>query len=203
MVQETKIKLCGMFRPEDIGYVNQVRPDYCGFVLAPGFRRQITKEQAARFRRALHPDIAAVGVFVNQPCGEVIRCLEEGVIQMAQLHGDETEEDIRRIREAAGKPVVKAVKVKSRCDVEAWLDSEADYLLFDAGTGMGVSFDWAALEGVERNFFLAGGLHAGNIRQAVETVRPYGVDLSSGIETGGVKDLEKMREVMAALGRAG
>ena len=95
-MNELKIKLCGMFRPEDIGYANEVKPDYVGFVLAEGFRRRILKERAVEFRRDLDPAIPAVGVFVNNSCEEVISYLQEGIIQMAQLHGDETEEDIRQ-----------------------------------------------------------------------------------------------------------
>ena len=193
---EIKIKLCGMFRPEDIGYVNEVKPDYVGFVLAEGFRRRIIRDQAADFRKELDPAIPAVGVFVNNSCEEIISYLQEGIIQMAQLHGSETEEDIQYIKAVTGKPVMKAVKVISRYDAEAWLDSSADYLLFDSGTGSGVTFDWSALIDIDRKFFLAGGLNAGNLMTAIVSVHPYAVDLSSGVETDGVKDLEKMREVV-------
>lgn len=195
-MSEVKIKLCGMFRPEDISYINEVKPDYAGFVLAKGFRRRILKERAAEFRRDLDPAIPAVGVFVNNSCEEVISYLQEGIIQMAQLHGDETEEDIQYIKAVTGKPVMKAVKAANRYDVESWLDSAADYLLFDGGTGSGVTFDWSILTDINREFFLAGGLNAGNLLTAVEKVRPFAVDLSSGVETDGVKDLEKMREVV-------
>lgn len=190
-----KIKLCGMFRQEDILYVNEVKPDFAGFVLAEGFRRRITKEQAVLYRRILDPTIPAVGVFVNNSCEEVISYLKEGVIQMAQLHGEESEEDIRYIRAVTGKPVMKAVKVRSRYDVEAWLDSAADYLLLDGGTGSGKTFDWSVLTGLDNDFFLAGGLHAGNLKDAINIAHPYAVDISSGIETHGIKDLAKMREV--------
>ncbi len=195
-MEKTKIKLCGMFRPEDIGFVNEVQPDFCGFILAEGFRRHISRRQAAAFRRALSPGIPAVGVFVDAPWEEVASFLEEGVIQMAQLHGRETEEEIRRIRQRTGKPVIKAVKVERAGDVEAWLDSEADYLLFDAGTGSGKQFDWSLLQGVDRAFFLAGGLKAENLAEAMDKVTPFAVDLSSGVETDGVKDLAKMREAV-------
>lgn len=193
----TKIKLCGMFRLEDIGYADEVKPDFVGFVLAEGFRRRILREQAVAFRKVLDPAIPAVGVFVNNSCEEVISYLQEDIIQMAQLHGDETEEDVQYIQAVTGKPVMKAVKVASRYDVEAWLDSAADYLLFDGGTGSGVAFDWSVLTDISRDFFLAGGLNAGNLMAAVEMVHPFAVDLSSGVETGGVKDLEKMREVVS------
>lgn len=192
----TKIKLCGMFRPEDISFVNEIKPDFCGFILAEGFRRRIPKEQAKDFRKELAPTIPAVGVFVNNSCEEVIAYLQENIIQMAQLHGNETEEDIQYIKAVTGKPVMKAVKVTSRYDVEAWLDSSADYLLFDSGTGSGVTFDWSVLTDIDREFFLAGGLNAGNLMTAIDRVHPYAVDLSSGVETDGVKDLEKMREVV-------
>lgn len=193
---ETKIKLCGMFRPEDIAFVNEVKPDFAGFILAEGFRRRIAREQAVRFRQMMNREIPAVGVFVNNSCEEVISYLEDGIVQMAQLHGKETEEDIQYIRAVTGKPVMKAVKVTGRYDVEAWLDSEADYLLFDGGTGSGIAFDWSVLDEVPRDFFLAGGLNAGNLVSAIEKVRPFAVDLSSGVETDGMKDLEKMREVV-------
>lgn len=195
-MDETKIKLCGMFRPEDIGYANEVKPDFVGFVLAEGFRRRILKEQAVEFRKALDAAIPAVGVFVNNSCEEVISYLKEGIIQLAQLHGDETEEDIQYIKAVTGKLVMKAVKVTNRYDVEAWLGSAADYLLFDGGTGSGVAFDWSTLTDIDRDFFLAGGLNAGNLMTAIEKIHPYAVDISSGVETNGVKDLKKMREVV-------
>ena len=193
---KTKIKLCGMFRPEDISFVNEIKPDFAGFILAEGFRRRILMNQAAEFRKALDPAIPAVGVFVNNSCEEVISFLNEDIIQMAQLHGNEIEEDIQYIQAVTGKPVMKAVKVTSRYDVEAWLDSSADYLLFDGGTGSGVAFDWSVLTDIDREFFLAGGLNAGNLLSAIERVQPFAVDLSSGVETDGVKDPEKMREVV-------
>ena len=195
-MSEVKIKLCGMFRREDIGYANEVKPDFVGFILAEGFRRRILKEQAAEFRRTLDSALPAVGVFVNNSCEEVIAYLQEGIIQMAQLHGDETEEDIQYIQAVTGKPVMKAVKVTNRYDVEAWLDSSADYLLFDGGTGSGVAFDWSVLTDIDREFFLAGGLNTGNLTTAIERIHPYAVDLSSGVETDGIKDLGKMREVV-------
>lgn len=193
MMKNTKIKICGLSRREDIDYANRVRPDYIGFVFWEKSRRYVDRERAELLKQALSPDISAVGVFVNAPCRKVTDLLEGGIIDMAQLHGDETEEDIQYIRAVTAKPVIKAVKVKTRYDVEAWLDSAADYLLFDSGMGSGVAFDWSLLEGVDRDFFLAGGLHAGNLGQVIESLNPYAVDLSSGVETDGVKDLAKMQ----------
>lgn len=192
----TKIKICGLFRPEDIEYANRVHPDYIGFVFWEKSRRRVTAEQAAELKGKLKPGILAVGVFVDAPCKEIISLLNTDVIDIAQLHGEETEEDIQYIQAVTGKPVIKAVKVRSRYDVEAWLDSSADYLLFDSGMGSGVTFDWELLADVKREFLLAGGLNPGNLEEVLERIQPYGVDLSSGVETDGVKDFEKMRAVV-------
>lgn len=191
-----KIKICGLSREEDIEYANQVMPDYIGFVFWEHSRRYVSHEKAAVLRGLLNPEIQAVGVFVDAPPEEIISLLDEGVIDMAQLHGEETEEDIQYLQAVTGKPIMKAVKVKSRYDVEAWLDSSADYLLFDSGMGSGVAFDWDLLKDIPREFFLAGGLKPENLKQAVEAVRPYAVDLSSGVETDGVKDRSKMQEAV-------
>ena len=212
-----KIKICGLRRPEDVAYANEVRPDYVGFILTPGFRRSITKETAIELKSALAHGIEAVGVFVNEPAERVVEFLEEGIIDVAQLHGDESEEDIVFIKAATGKPVVKVVKAGGRDGVEeltpeaskalkryameAWLDSAADYLLFDSGTGTGKTFDWSILTEVladyggklPKEFFLAGGIGADNVGEAYEQIHPYAIDLSSSVETDGVKDLDKMK----------
>ena len=191
-----KVKMCGLYRPEDIAYANEVRPDYVGFVFYPKSHRAVTKEQAAAYRKELDPSIQTVGVFVDEDPETIIELLEEGILDVAQLHGNETEEDIQYLQAVCGKPVIKAVKVRDRYDVEAWLDSSADYLLFDNGMGTGAAFDWSVLGGIDREFFLAGGLHPGNLAEAMETVQPYAVDISSGIESDRVKDPEKMRRIM-------
>ncbi|MFG6355885.1 MAG: phosphoribosylanthranilate isomerase [Acetatifactor sp.] len=190
-----KIKICGLTRLEDIACVNRLMPDYIGFVFWPGSRRYVSAEQAARLKAALSPRIRAVGVFVDASAEEIVGLLREGVIDMAQLHGEEPEEDLRRIRELTGKPVIRAVKVRCRRDVEAWQGSAADYLLFDSGMGSGQTFDWSLLDGVNRPYFLAGGLGEDNLEQVLARVRPYGVDLSSSLETDGYKDPEKIRRV--------
>jgi len=191
-----KIKICGLSREEDMEYANQVMPDYIGFVFWEHSRRYVSPEKAAALRRMLKPEIQAVGVFVDAPPEKIISLLEKGVIDMAQLHGEETEKDIRSLQAVTGKPVIKAVKVRSRQDVEAWLDSSADHLLFDSGMGSGAAFDWRLLADIPGEFFLAGGLRPENLKQAVEAVGPYAVDLSSGVETDGVKDKDKMREAV-------
>lgn len=196
-----KIKICGLTRLEDIDCVNLLLPDYIGFVFWPGSRRFVTEEQAARMKAMLAPQIQAVGVFVNESLKEVARLLTEGVIDMAQLHGEESEEDIRYLQAVTGRPVIKAVKVHSRRDVEAWLNSAADYLLFDGGMGDGRTFNWGLLAGICRPYFLAGGLGLNNLEQAIRQSGAYGVDLSSSLETDGRKDPEKMRRVMELVRR--
>ncbi len=191
-----KIKICGLTRPEDIICVNRLRPDYIGFVFWPKSRRFLGRAQAARLKALLSPAVQAVGVFVDMPVEEVAGLLRDGIIDLAQLHGEESEEDIRYLQEVTGRPVIKAVRVRSRYDVEAWLDSAADYLLFDSGMGSGRTFDWGLLEGVTRPYFLAGGLGLDNLEQVLVRVGPYGVDLSSSLETEGHKDPEKIRRVM-------
>lgn len=191
-----KIKICGLRRLEDVEYVNSTKPDYVGFILAEGFRRTITLDTARELKKNLNPDILAVGVFVNDAVEKVIACLEEGLIDIAQLHGEETEEDILYIKAVTGKPVIKTVKAVDRYLVEAWLDSAADYLLFDSGTGTGKTFDWSMLEDIDREFFLAGGLSCENAEAAVKQARPYALDVSSGVETDGVKDFSKIKEMI-------
>ena len=192
---KTKIKICGLFRPEDIGYANQVKPDYIGFVFWERSRRYVSRERAAALKEKLNPEIQAVGVFVDAPCEEITALLRDGIIDAAQLHGGETEADIRRIQEASGKTVIKAVQVRDRRDVEAWLNSSAEYLLFDSGQGSGATFDWRLLDSVRRKYFLAGGLDVENLKRVLDEMASYGIDVSSGVETEGKKDLEKMRAV--------
>jgi phosphoribosylanthranilate isomerase len=196
-----KVKICGLSRTEDISYVNEVKPDYIGFVLVHS-RRQVSVEQAEKLRKLLAPGIEAVGVFVNSPVEVILSLMDAGVIDIAQLHGEETEDDIRRIKEESGKPVIKAVRVRESGDVESWQETSADYLLFDSGSGSGEIFDWTLLQGnIRKPFFLAGGLHAGNLTEACAGLRlngitPYGVDVSSGVETAGKKDKEKIKAFM-------
>lgn len=203
MKNRTKIKICGLFRADDMEYANRVHPDYIGFVFWEKSKRRVSPGRAAELRKLLKPGIQVVGVFVDAPCEEVIGLLENGVIDIAQLHGEESEEDIRYIQAVTHKPVIKAVKVKNRYDVEAWLDTSADYLLFDSGMGSGIPFDWELLSGVEREFFVAGGLHADNLPVMFEHLSPYAVDLSSGVETEGKKDFEKMKTVVNLVREAG
>lgn len=201
---KTKIKICGLRRREDVDYVNRWQPDYIGFILADGFRRQILPEQAAELADHLDPQIQRVGVFVNQPVEFVSDLLDRGIIQLAQLHGDEEEEYIQSLREACEKrgcpsSIIQAVRVRRAEDILRAQESSADFLLLDAWSeksvgGNGETFDWSLIQGLERPFFLAGGLGADNVAEAIRLVQPYGVDASSSLETEGYKDPDKIRE---------
>ncbi len=200
----TRVKFCGLTRICDIEAANELRPDYVGFVLAPQSRRYVPPEAARELKHRLAPGILAVGVFVNAPVDEVARLLEEGIIDLAQLHGGESEEYIQTLRILTARPVIKAFRVETREDVEKAQASGADLVLLDSKTaGSGTAFDWALLEHVKRPYFLAGGLHPGNVGDAVRAFRPFAVDVSSGIETNGVKDRAKMAEFMASVRKEG
>ena len=197
-----KIKLCGMFRDCDIDYANEAKPDYIGFILGfPKSHRNIDAETARRLRSRLDTGIKAVGVFVKSPettCAEYAEC---GIIDVIQLHGDEDADFIRRLRELTSAPIIKAAKIRTPEDIGRVQALGADYVLLDNGTGTGEMFDHSLLDGAEirQPFFLAGGLTPENLRQAAESVRPYCVDLSSGVETDRLKDREKMLEAVRVI----
>ena len=189
----TKIKLCGLTRPCDIEWANALMPDYIGFVFAKKSRRYVSPERAKALRERLDSSIRAVGVFVNEAPEAVAALLNEGVIDIAQLHGGEDEAYIRALRKLTDRPLIQAFRVENTADLDQARQSSADYILLDHGAGgTGSAFDWAVLKGFDRPYFLAGGLDPGNVRQAIETLRPFAVDVSSGIETDGVKDYMKM-----------
>ncbi len=191
----TRIKLCGMARVTDIEAVNELLPEYIGFIFVPGRRRNIAPELAAELKRCLRPEIQAVGVFINEEAERVAQFLREGLIDIAQLHGTEDEDYIKRLRALTGKPLIKAFRIDTEEDIRRAEASTADYVLLDSGIGgTGRVFDWTLLEQMKRPYFLAGGLTVENVRPAVERLHPYAVDVSSGIETDGLKDQIKMRE---------
>lgn len=191
-----QIKICGLFRQEDIEYVNEALPEYAGFVFYEKSRRAVTPEQAGVYRKRLDGRIQAVGVFVDEEPEKIIALLQNGTIDIAQLHGQETEETIRKIQKESGKPVWKAVIVKTADDVEKWQDSRADLLLFDGGMGSAHTFSWEYLSGLKRPFFLAGGMDAEKIKDAAKLPGVCGIDLSSSVETEGYKDRQKILDVV-------
>lgn len=197
----TKIKLCGLRRAEDIEAANLLKPDYIGFVFYKKSKRYISFEQARILKSMLK--VKAVGVFVDENPKVVADLLEKGIIDLAQLHGSEDEAYIKTLRKLTDKPMIKAFQIKTTEDLNKAEASSADMILLDAGTGDGVSFDWDMLKSFNRPYFLAGGMSPENVRPAIEKLHPYGVDVSSGIETDGVKDIEKMREFMTNARSAG
>lgn len=194
-----KIKLCGLTRPCDIEAVNELQPDYIGFVFAKKSRRYVSPEKAEELKAMLAPGIQAVGVFVNEGPEQIVSLLEAGTIDVAQLHGQEGEREIRRLRELTDHPLIQAFRIDTEQDVERANDSTADYVLLDSGAGgTGTVFDWDLLQAIRRPYFLAGGLDTENLGTVKAKLNPYGIDVSSGIETDGYKDKEKMTAFVAA-----
>ncbi|RJU17274.1 bifunctional indole-3-glycerol-phosphate synthase TrpC/phosphoribosylanthranilate isomerase TrpF [Veillonella sp. AF36-20BH] len=207
-----KVKMCGISKVETISAVVEAKPDYMGLVFAPS-KRQVTVDQAKTLVEELHKqytkrynngteqsnndEIKTVGVFVNETLDNLVTIAKETNLDAVQLHGDEDEAFIQSLKERTNVEVWKAVQIRSAADAEAWIDSSADMLLFDAyhkdeRGGTGEVFDWSCLNEFERPFMLAGGIDSTNVARAIRTVRPYGIDISSGIETDGVKDDEKI-----------
>ena len=195
----TRIKLCGLSRPCDIEAANRLGPEYVGFVFAPKSRRYVTDEQAAELKKLLAPGIRAVGVFVNEAPIRVANLLNSGVIHMAQLHGSENEDYLRHLRALTDKPLIQAFRVETKQDLADAEGSAADHILLDSGAGTGKAFDWKLIRNLQRPYFLAGGLSPDNVEQAIRSLRPFAVDVSSGIETDGAKDKEKMAAFVAAV----
>lgn len=199
-------------KPCDIEYANRVKPDFVGFIFA-NTRRKISAAQAKQFREALDAEIPAVGVFVNEDISGITSLVQNGCIDLIQLHGEEDADYIRRLREVCDVPVIKAVKVQTVEQIRQAAALPVDYLLLDTYRkgvlgGTGEAFDWELLREAKaaagdtaegelfgKPYFLAGGLHAGNLREAA-ALGSYGLDVSSGIETDGSKDFDKMVEVM-------
>lgn len=197
----TKVKFCGLRRPEDIAAANRLQPDYIGFVFAAASRRCISPDTAAALRAQLASGITAVGVFVDAAPSAVAALLQRGVIDMAQLHGHEDAAYIARLRALSPQPILQAFRIRTESDVQCANASSADWVLLDAGAGQGERFDWQLLSGVTRPYFLAGGLSPDNIADAIAQWHPWAVDVSSGIERDGLKDEMKMIRFMEQIRR--
>ena len=194
----TKVKICGLSRVEDIDAVNSALPDYIGFVFAQSSRR-IDEATAMMLKERLDLQIKSVGVFVNEDAENVAALCNCGVIDFAQLHGDEDEDYIARLKDRCGCPVIKAIGIG---DELMTYPCNADYLLFDTLShkrgGSGAAFNWSLLAGFSgKPFFIAGGLSAHNVSEVIITLAPFGVDVSSGVETNGKKDVEKIYEFIS------
>ncbi|MBU5479793.1 phosphoribosylanthranilate isomerase [Blautia sp. MSJ-19] len=201
----TKIKICGLRRRDDILAVNEAKPDYCGFIVEfPRSFRSVTADQVRELVKELAPEIQPVGVFVNAPMELVRALLEDGTLALAQLHGQEDESYIRELKTYTDKPIIKAFSIKTAEDIEKALQSPADYILLDqGGGGTGKTFDWSLIPEIRRPFFLAGGIGAANLEQAIREIHPYAVDLSSSVETEKWKDPAKIRKVADIVRSAG
>lgn len=195
----TKIKLCGLTRPEDIAAANALQPEYIGFVFAAKSKRAVSREMAAALKAQLSPQIQTVGVFVNEAPETVAELLNAGIIDIAQLHGQENETYIHRLRKLTNKPLIQAFRVTDVASLANAQKGPADLILLDSGAGgTGTAFDWTVLDKFSRLYFLAGGLGPDTVGNAVKRFHPYAVDVSSGIETAGKKDPAKMAAFVAA-----
>jgi len=189
-----KVKICGLTRSCDIEVANVEKPDYVGFVFANS-RRKVTPSKAMELRSKLAKDIIPVGVFVDESIQNILSLVESNVIEVVQLHGMENEEYIMKLKELTTVPIIKAIAVRHTGDVQKWAQSATDYLLLDnKGGGTGQAFDWSLIGETDKPYFLAGGLDANNIVNAIGQTKPFAVDVSSGIETNGLKDPVKIKE---------
>ncbi len=193
-----KIKICGLTRLEDIDIVNKYKPDYIGFVFADS-KRKVSSKIAKKLKDNLNSNIKSVGVFVNAPKEEILDLFNEGIIEIAQLHGTESEDYIIDLKESTNNElkIINAIEVSNDTDLIKYDSSNADYLLLDSGKGSGKTFDWSLIrKDLKKEFFLAGGLDSENISRAIEEFDPYAVDLSSSLEVKGFKDEDKIKEIM-------
>ncbi|WP_405303388.1 phosphoribosylanthranilate isomerase [Methanobrevibacter sp.] len=196
-----KIKICGLKRLEDIDIVNKYKPDYIGFVFADS-KRKVSHELASEMKKNLSSDIISVGVFVDAEIDEIINLFNRGIIEVAQLHGQENEEYIGCLKERTGGKIkiINAIEMDDEEDLLEYESSIADFLLLDSGKGSGKTFDWNLIrKDLNKEFFLAGGIDISNISKAINEIDPYAIDLSSSLETDGFKDESKIKEIMEAI----
>ena len=196
-----KIKICGLKRLEDIKIVNKYKPDFIGFVFADS-KRKVTPDLARQMKQNLDDSIQSVGVFVDAAIDEILEIHEQGIIDMAQLHGSESEDYIEKLKKKSNcqLKIINAIEMDDEKDLLEYDNSTADYLLFDSGKGSGKTFDWRLIrKDLKKEFFLAGGLNYQNISRAINEFDPYAIDLSSSVETNGYKDELKIKKVMEAM----
>lgn len=196
-----KIKICGLKRLKDIEIVNKYKPDYIGFVFADS-KRKVSHDLASKMKKNLDSSIKSVGVFVDAEIEEILKLYDDGIIDIVQLHGSESEEYIKILKQNSNYKleIINAIEMSGEKNLLDYDDSLADYLLLDSGKGSGKTFDWRLIrKDLKKEFFLAGGLNAENITEAIMEFDPYAIDLSSSVETDGYKDELKIKEVMEAL----
>ena len=199
-MSDAKIKICGLTRLEDIEVANALLPDYIGFVFWERSKRNVTKEQAKELKSRLDSRIKAVGVFVDAEIDFIADLVSCGIIDVAQLHGSEEEDYILQLRERlGGAEIIKAFNINKIESFDEAEKSSADHIMIDSGKGSGIAFDWSKLERLERPYFLAGGLSTENISEVLASIKPFAVDVSSGVETDGLKDASKMKRFVESV----
>ena len=197
-----RVKLCGMYRDEDIAALNACQPDLCGFIFAfPKSHRNVGRETIERLLPRVDERIYRVMVLVDQRWQVAAYYTALEGVDMLQLHGHEDNDYIAHLRTKFRGGIIQAFRMRGQADVERALASTADMVLLDAGQGSGETFDWSLVEGfgARRPFILAGGLAPGNVAEAIAATHPWGVDMSSGIETNRKKDPDKMAAAVAAV----
>ena len=202
----TRVKICGLSRPEDIFQANKLKSDYIGFVFYPKSKRAVTQSQAALLKAMLYKEIKAVGVFVNADIAFIEKLAQLRIIDLVQLHGDEDSLYIQELRKRVYIPIIKAIRVQGEESLQNLRNYPVDFFLFDTykpgqygGTGERFNLE---LEGVTipKPYFIAGGLDASNVAQVIaENPHAYAVDVSGGVEDSatGLKDAQKMADFVA------
>ena len=195
----TELKICGLSRLEDVIAVNRHGADYAGFVFFEKSQRYVDPYTANELIELLRSDIKPVGVFLDEPLDNVIRIARISGVEMVQLHGHESEEYVEYVKRTLDRPVIKAYKASEEGALEKASNSNADYVMIDSGAGSGKKFDWSILMDFKRDYFLAGGLDPESVGEAIRMLEPFAVDVSSGVETDGIKDEKKIAEFIKAV----
>ena len=186
-----RVKICGINSPEDVEIVNELKPDYVSFAFYKN-KRQVTYEKARKLKQILDKDIRVIGVFVDENTNVVASAANDDLLDVIEFHGNEGPGEIERIKAFTEKPIIQGFRIRSRADVELALDSHADSILMYSDSESGILMDWKLLMNVTRPYFLAGGLNADNIEKAIKICHPFAVSVTTGVETDGIKDREKM-----------
>jgi len=195
----TELKICGLKRLEDIVAVNRHGADFAGFVFFEKSKRYVDPYKANELISLLRTDIKPVGVFMDEPLDNVVRIARITGVEMVQLHGHESEEYVEYVKRTLDRPVIKAYKASEEGALEKAANSAADYVMIDSGAGSGKKFDWSILKDFKRDYFLAGGLDPESVGEAIRMLEPFAVDVSSGVETDGIKDEKKIAEFIKAV----
>ncbi|WP_034447723.1 phosphoribosylanthranilate isomerase [Butyrivibrio sp. AE2032] len=195
----TELKICGLKRLEDIIAVNRHGADYAGFVFFEKSKRYVDPYKANELISLLRADIKPVGVFLDEPIDNVVRIARISGVELVQLHGHESEEYVEYVKRTLDRPVIKAYKASEEGALEKAAQSSADYVMIDSGAGSGKKFDWSILKDFKRDYFLAGGLDPESVGEAIRMLEPFAVDVSSGVETNGIKDEKKIAEFIKAV----